>query len=114
MFICIAGKNQCSIDVIKILAKHKINKKNIFILPNSTDKGRDTWQPSLKKYALKNKFKIVKLDELYEIKDLIFFSLEYEKIKSDWLCSSGAHVNKCSFSGRCAFLCGTRFGHGWR
>tara|TARA_Y100000590_G_scaffold469567_1_gene658315 strand:- start:2092 stop:2862 length:771 start_codon:yes stop_codon:yes gene_type:complete len=80
MFICIAGKNQCSIDVIKILAKHKINKKNIFILPNSTDKGRDTWQPSLKKYALKNKFKIVKLDELYGIKDLIFFSLEYEKI----------------------------------
>ena len=66
MFICIAGKNQCSIDVIKILAKHKINKKNIFILPNSTDNGRDTWQPSLKKYALKNKFKMVKLNELYE------------------------------------------------
>lgn len=80
MFICIAGKNQCSIDAIKILTKSKINKKNIFILPNSTDNGRDTWQPSLKKYALKNKFKMVKLNELYEIKDLIFFSLEYEKI----------------------------------
>ena len=80
MFICIAGKNQCSIDAIKILAKYRINKKNIFILPNSTDNSQDTWQPSLKKYALKNKFKIVKLSELYEIKDLIFFSLEYEKI----------------------------------
>jgi len=80
MFICIAGKNQCSIDAIKILTKYKIDKKKIFVLPNSTDSGRDTWQPSLQKYAQKNKFKIIKIDELYKIKNLIFFSLEYEKI----------------------------------
>jgi len=55
-------------------------KKKIFVLPNSTDSGRDTWQPSLQKYAQKNKFKIIKIDELYKIKNLIFFSLEYEKI----------------------------------
>ena len=80
MFICIAGKNQCSIDAIKTLVKYKINKKKIFVLPNATDNGRDSWQPSLKKYARKNKIKIVKLNELYKIKGLIFFSLEYEKI----------------------------------
>ena len=80
MFICIAGKNQCSIDAIKILTKHKVAKKKIYILPNSNDEGQDGWQPSLKNYALKNKFNIVSINELYKIKELIFFSLEYEKI----------------------------------
>ena len=80
MFICIAGKNQCSIDAIKILTKHEVAKKNIYILPNSNDKGQDGWQPSLKNYALKNKLNIVSINELYKIKELIFFSLEYEKI----------------------------------
>jgi len=80
MYICIAGKNECSINAIKILTKYKINKKNICVLPNPNDSGCDTWQPSLKKFAIKNKFKIVKISELYKIKNLVFFSLEYEKI----------------------------------
>ena len=80
MFICIAGKNECSINAIKILTKNKINKRNIYVLPNSSDNGRDGWQPSLKKFAQKNKFKIVTIHKLYKINDLIFISLEYEKI----------------------------------
>ena len=35
MYICIAGKNKCSINAIKILTKYKINKKNIYILLSS-------------------------------------------------------------------------------
>ena len=54
MYICIAGKSECSINAIKILTKYKISKKNIYILPNSSDNGRDSWQPSLKKYAKRN------------------------------------------------------------
>ena len=80
MFICIAGKNECSINAIKILTKNKINKGNICVLPNSSDNGRDGWQPSLKKFAKRNKFKIVTINKLYKINDLIFISLEYEKI----------------------------------
>ncbi len=80
MFICIAGKNICSINAIKILIKKKISKKRIYILPNSADNGRDSWQPSLKKYALNNNLNIVTMSKLYKIKKLIFFSIEYEKI----------------------------------
>jgi len=80
MYICIAGKNECAINAIKTLAKFKIKKKDICVLPNKSDKGKDTWQPSLKKFASKNRFKIVNLKNLYKIKNLIFFSLEYEKI----------------------------------
>ena len=80
MYICIAGKNECSINAIKILTKYKISKKNIYILPNASDNGQDSWQPSLKKFARKNKFKVVTINKLYRINELMFFSLEYEKI----------------------------------
>ena len=80
MFICIAGKNECAINAIKILKKFKIKNKNIVVLPNVSDIGKDNWQPSLKKFASKNKLKIVKLKNLYKMEQLIFFSIEYEKI----------------------------------
>jgi len=80
MFICIAGKNICSLKILKYLISRKINKRNILVMPNKSDSGRDSWQPSLKKFSRNNKFKIVKIEDLYKIKDLFFFSIEYEKI----------------------------------
>ena len=77
--VCIAGKNKCSIDFLKFTAK-KIKKKNILVLPNKSDKGKLTWQPSLRSYAKKNNFKITNIKSLYKIKDLIFISIEFEEI----------------------------------
>ena len=77
--ICIAGKNQCSIDFLKFTAK-KIKKRNILVLPNKSDKGKLTWQPSLRSYAKKNNFKITNLKSLYKIENLIFISIEFEEI----------------------------------
>ena len=80
MFICIAGKNRCSVEVLKHLLKIKFKKKKILVLPNNHDNGKDDWQPSLKRYAKNNDIKILNLHELYKIEHLYFFSLEYEKI----------------------------------
>ena len=77
--ICIAGKNQCSIDFLKFTAK-KIKKRNILVLPNKSDKGNITWQPSLRSYAKRNNFKITNLKSLYKIENLIFISIEFEEI----------------------------------
>ena len=77
--ICIAGKNQCSIDFLKFTAK-KIKKRNILVLPNKSDKGKFTWQPSLRSYAKRNNFKITNLKSLYKIENLIFISIEFEEI----------------------------------
>ena len=77
--ICIAGKNQCSIDFLKYVSS-KISKKNILVLPNKNDCLKDSWQPSLKKYALENKYMITSISNLYKIKNLIFISIEYENI----------------------------------
>ena len=79
LYFCIAGKNECAINFVKFLSK-KIIKENILILPNDGDNGLDNWQPSLKKFAKKEKYKIVSLKTIYKIKKLIFISIEFEKI----------------------------------
>ena len=78
MFICIAGKNECAINAAKILIKSKFKKKQIIILPNKSDNGFDNWQPSLKKFARLNKFKIASIDDLYKIK-IIAYRLRNER-----------------------------------
>ena len=77
--ICIAGKNQCSIDFINFIST-VVPKKNILILPNKNDNGKDKWQPSFKKFAKKNNYKIITIDKIYNIKNLIFISIEYDNI----------------------------------
>jgi methionyl-tRNA formyltransferase len=80
MYICIAGKNKCAVDIINYLRSIKKIKKNILALPNRSDNGIDGWQKSFRKHAKNNKIKIVNLNHLYKIKNLIFFSIEYEKL----------------------------------
>ena len=80
MYICIAGKNECAVNALKYLLLRKFKKSNILVLPNNNDKGEDSWQPSLKKFAKKNNIKIIKIKNLYSLKRLIFFSIEYDKI----------------------------------
>ena len=80
MFICIAGKNKCAIDGIKILLKNKLKKNRILALPINSDNGRDSWQPSFKKYVKNKKIKIINLNYLYKLRNLIFLSFEYDKI----------------------------------
>ena len=77
--ICIAGKNECAINCLDYLIKRFKNYK-ILALPNKSDKGIDNWQKSFKKFALKKNIPITNLRNLYSIKNLYFFSLEYEKI----------------------------------
>ena len=76
---CVAGKNKCSIDFVNFISS-LVPKKNILILPNKKDKGKDNWQPSLKKYAKIKKYKLININNLYKIKNLIFISIEYESL----------------------------------
>jgi methionyl-tRNA formyltransferase len=78
--ICIAGKNQCAIDALKFVIDNYSKSYEIIALINPSDKGRDHWQYSFKKFAKKNNVKILSINEICKIKNLYFFSLEYEKI----------------------------------
>ena len=79
-FICIAGKNQCAIDTLKYVLKKFKNKYKVLALPNESDNGKDGWQKSFKKFCKKKNIEITKVENLYKIDKLYFFSLEYEKI----------------------------------
>ena len=78
--ICIAGKNQCAIDALKYVIKKFKKKYKILALPNLNDNGANGWQKSFKKYCENNKVQITRLKSLYRIKNLYFFSLEFENI----------------------------------
>ena len=89
-YICIAGKNQCSIDCLKIVMK-SFNKKQILVLPNNDDKGVDDWQPSLKKFANKNKIRVINIiapikkinNKLKKNRNIVGKSIKQPKIKCE-------------------------------
>ena len=77
--ICIAGKNTIAIEVTKYIIE-EFRDIDLFVIPNSTDKGIDTWQDSFLKYSLNNNLQIIDLDKIYGIDNLVFISLEFDKI----------------------------------
>jgi methionyl-tRNA formyltransferase len=80
MKICIAGKNNIAVEIVLYLLEIGIEKNNIYIIPNQTDKAEDNWQRSLLRLAKIEKLKIYSLEDVYNIKNLIFLSLEFDKI----------------------------------
>lgn len=81
MKISIAGKNNIAIEIVEYLIDNlKFDKNNLYIIVNQTDTGEDDWQRSLLKYAKNNNLNIKKLSEVYEFEEMIFLSLEFDKI----------------------------------
>lgn len=77
--ICIAGKNNIAVSgLIHLLENYP--DYNIIGCLNSNDDGINSWQNSFKYYCNKFNVPIHSLDELYNIEDLIFISLEFDKI----------------------------------
>ena len=77
--VCLAGKNEIGVYGLKLLIKN-FGNENIRVICNSTDKGYDTWQPSLLKAAIDSKVKVISLEDCYDISNLVFLSLEFNKI----------------------------------
>lgn len=79
MRICIAGKNNIAIDVCSY-AVEKYGKDKILVVLNKTDNGINTFQRSFKQFAELNGLTIVQLEDVYKLKDIIFLSLEFDRI----------------------------------
>ena len=81
MKICIAGKNDIATECTDwLLANEFVDRNDLILCFNKTDKGIDTFQRSLKKYAGQNDLPEMNLEQLYNINNLIFFSLEFDRI----------------------------------
>lgn len=79
MKLCIAGKNNIAVDCM-YYAINKYGKQNICIIPNKNDIGKNNWQKSLLFHANLNNIAVVSLNDVYEIDDLVFLSLEFDRI----------------------------------
>ena len=77
--ICIAGKNEIAINGLE-LAISLIGKNNVIACPNLSDDGVATWQPSLRRYANEWGVKVLELSDVQEIEEVIFLSLEFDRI----------------------------------
>lgn len=92
--VCIAGKNQIAVNALDYLLRtYKYPAENIIAVPNSTDDGKDSWQRSFKKFAQAAGIKTVELESAYVIPNLIFISLELNRIVKPLLFASDRLYN---------------------
>lgn len=77
--ICIAGKNDIAVNILDFCIKEYIQCE-IKVICNRDDLGEDKWQKSLKKYAETQNVDICELEEVYEVENLIFLSIEFDRI----------------------------------
>ncbi|MBO4340645.1 MAG: hypothetical protein J5835_04370 [Bacteroidales bacterium] len=79
MRICVGGKNEIAISVCEYLAG-RFPVSQLYVVPARCDGGEDTFQRSLKKYALGRGITVTTLDEVCKWEDLVFFSVEFDRI----------------------------------
>ena len=82
MLICIAGKNDIAVAILEeVLELSKRDSKlDVCVLLNNEDTKRNGWQKSLAYYADLYDVRKVKLEEIYEEENMLFLSLECDKI----------------------------------
>lgn len=78
--LCIAGKNNIAVNALHYVLKNHFSPNEVAVITNQNDTGLHTWQKSLKNVAKKLHVKEMTLSESYGIKDLIFISLEFDKL----------------------------------
>lgn len=78
-YICIAGKNNIAVDVIAYLLKQSYDAK-LCVVCTANDNGTNGWQRSLRLFARENHIQEYTLEETYELDDVVFLSLQFDKI----------------------------------
>jgi methionyl-tRNA formyltransferase len=79
MDLCIAGKNNIAVDCLYHAIKI-FDRSDICVVLNQTDTKKNTWQKSLGYHAAIENISITTLEEVQQFKDIIFLSLEFDKI----------------------------------
>lgn len=90
--ICIAGKNNIAIHVAEYLRSNHPDISLCAII-NRTDDGVNRFQYSFKAYAERCGIPIIGLEEAYEKENLIFLSLEFDRIVKPALFKSNELYN---------------------
>lgn len=79
MFICVAGKNNIAVNTLQYIIKNYTDCE-FGVVCNGTECGEDRLQRSLRLFAAENGIPEYSLADLYNKKDMVFLSLEFDKI----------------------------------
>lgn len=79
MKLCIAGKNNIAVDIL-LYALDLVPKSDICIITNKSETFKNNWQKSIGFYAKLLNIQIKTLEEVQEIPDIVFLSLEFDRI----------------------------------
>lgn len=81
MKLCVAGKNNIAVNAMEyLLSSDLIASDSLLACYNDTDDGQDTFQKSYKKFCNERGIESAEIQQLEAINDLIFISLEFDKI----------------------------------
>ena len=81
MKIVVAGKNELACRVLDyLLDSCDFTNGDIYVIVNKSDNGENSWQRSLKALAELREVRVVDEQDIYAIRDLLFLSLEYDRI----------------------------------
>ena len=86
MRVCIAGKYEIAVRGLEYALAH-LGTDRVLACLNGNDDGVSRWQPSLRRFANEWGVQVVSLTDLYEHDDLVFISLEFDRIDSTGFCS---------------------------
>lgn len=79
--LCIAGKNDIAVDVLEYALMQNIYQNDeVVVICNKTETGVNDWQKSLRYYSQKWGIKEISLEDAYTLSDIIFLSLEFDRI----------------------------------
>ncbi len=78
MNIIVAGKNDIAVDILKEIKK--LSNINCFVVLNRNENFKNSFQKSLGFFAKLWGVKILKLEDVYKMNDVIFLSLEFDRI----------------------------------
>ena len=110
MFVCVAGKNDISVEILEYLVECQEDRYEIGVVCNKNETGKDSWQKSLRYHAKKMGIREYALQEIYNMQQVLFLSLESQ---SDHKTSKNLQMPDCIIStfhfyhiiGECIQLC---------
>lgn len=80
MFVCVAGKNDISVEILEYLVERQEDRYEIGVVCNKNETGKDSWQKSLRYHAKKMGIREYALQEIYNMHQVLFLSLEFDQI----------------------------------
>lgn len=78
--LVIAGKNNIAVNIMRYVSNLYGNELEVLAVCNKTDNGEDGWQKSYLRFAQMNHIKVCNLEDVYAIENMVFLSLEFDRI----------------------------------